>query len=217
NVVRVFNHVVPPPGQGASPNFYIGSATIDKEIHDRGWLDQCGATYYWWVRVADAETGECIKSPWSEQWSFTIEAGLTGAISLVAPKHDATKVMLSNVAFSWTAVPNVTSYKMVLSANADLSSPLAEAEASGTSYAYTGELDYRTSYYWQVLGMKNGDVIATSAVGVFTTEMEPEEEPAPVPEPEPTWPPYAWAIIAIGAALMIVVIVLIFRTRQQHG
>ena len=62
--------------------------------------------------------------------------------------------------------------------------------------------------------MKNGDVIATSAVGVFTTEEEPAEEPEPEPTPEPTWPPYAWAIIIIGAALMIVVIVLIWRTRQ---
>jgi len=199
------DHILPPPGQGASPNFYLTCET---------W-QQCGSTYYWHVRVADAETGELIRSPWSEQWSFTIEAGLTGAISLVAPKADATDVMLSNVAFSWTAVPNVTSYQMVLSANADLSSPIAETETSGTSYAYTGELDYSTSYFWQVLGMKNGDVIATSAVGVFTTEAEPAAEPEPEPTPEPTWPPYAWAIIAIGAALMIVVIVLVFRTRSS--
>ncbi|MFC2045805.1 hypothetical protein ACFLUH_03910, partial [Chloroflexota bacterium] len=94
NLIRTFLEIEPPPGQGASPNWYIGAATI-KDGLDKvqpGWLDQCGATYYWMVRVADAETGELIKSPWSEQWSFTIEAGMTGAISLVAPKHDATDV-----------------------------------------------------------------------------------------------------------------------------
>jgi hypothetical protein len=205
NTIKQYLGWGPPLGGGASPSLLVQA----------GVLTECGATYKWMVRVSDSETGELIKSPWSTMGTFTIAQGSAGAITLLAPEHDATGVMRSNVAFSWTTVPNATGYKFVLSANSDLSSPLAEAELAATSYGYTGTLGYSTSYYWQVMAMKNGDVISTSAVGVFSTEAEPPEAPPePPPPPEPGWPPYATAIIIIGAALMAVVVVLIWRTRR---
>ena len=196
----------PTPGVGGAKPAYLVKTTE---------LGECAATYYWMVRVMEAETGELIKSPWSASGTFTIGVGAAGALALLSPDYDATGVVRTSIPFSWTAVSNATSYKMVLSANSDLSSPLAETEQSGTSYAYTGTLDYKTPYFWQVTAMMNGDVLSTSSVGTFTTELTPPEAPPPPPAaPEPTWPPYAWAIIAIGAALMVVVVVLIWRTRR---
>jgi hypothetical protein len=189
---------------GAKPALLIPAAT----------LGECGATYYWQVRVQKVESGDYVWSPWSTMGTFTIAAS-SGVLTLLSPDYGASDILRENIPFSWSAVGSATSYKFVLSASSDLSSPLAETELAGTSTSYAGPLDYSTSYYWQVTAMKNGDVLATSGVGTFSIEAAPPPEEPPPPEPEPAkWPPYAWAIIAIGAALMVVVIVLIWRTRR---
>jgi hypothetical protein len=86
-------------------------------------------------------------------------------------------------------------------------------------------LDYSTPYFWQVTAWKNGSELATSDVGSFTTAGEP---PPPPPEPEPAPPPadivippaeqitpnWIIAVIIVGAALAVLVIVLILRTRR---
>jgi hypothetical protein len=74
-----------------------------------------------------------------------------------------------------------------------------------------GTLDYSTTYYWQVTAYNEGAMVATSAIGTFTTMAEPEEPYIP---PDPGTPMWVWVVIAIGAVLVIVVIVLIFRTRR---
>jgi hypothetical protein len=146
-------------------------------------------------------------------------------LSLLAPEIGAYDVGIEGVGFSWTSVGGATSYSFVFSENSDLSGAMASEELSGTAYTYTGMLDYSTPYFWQVTAWKNGSELATSDVGSFTTAGEPP--PPPPPPPEPTPPPeivipptqqitpnWIIAVVAIGIALIVVVIVFIVRSRR---
>jgi hypothetical protein len=99
----------------------------------------------------------------------------------------------------------------VLSANADLSSPVDSQTVTSTATSYTGTLTYDTTYYWQVTAYNEGAVVSMSAIGTFRTMEAPPTPVTPTPTPTPYW---VWVVIAIGAVLVIVVIVLIFRTRR---
>jgi hypothetical protein len=184
---------------------------------------QAGTTYYWHVRVHEVDTGDIAHSQWSETCSFNIMSGV--GLSLLAPENGDMGIGIESVGFSWTGVGGATSYSFVLSENSDLSGALASEELSGTAYTYTGMLDYSTPYFWQVTAWKNGSELATSDVGAFTTAGEPEPAPEPPPPPGPApeivippaeqiTPNWIIAVIAIGAALAVLVIVLIVRTRR---
>jgi hypothetical protein len=188
------------------------SASEPSVVITEGELD-CASTFYWRVRVSDAETGEYIYSWWSEARSFTVEVGPLAAIALTAPDNGVTNVPITGISFTWTAVTDASGYDWVLSANADLSSPVeSKTGLTGTAYTFTGTLQKNTAYYWRVTAKKDGVVISTSDISTFTTAPEkPAPPPQPAPPKTPTW---VWVIIAIGAVLVIVVIVLIFRTRR---
>jgi hypothetical protein len=132
---------------------------------------------------------------------------------------------IEGVGFSWTSVGGATSYSFVFSENSDLSGAMASEELSGTAFTYTGTLDYSTPYFWQVTAWKNGSELATSDVGSFTTMGEPPPPPEPYPEPAPPpeivippteqiTPNWIIAVVAIGIALIVVVIVFIVRSRR---
>jgi len=185
---------------GESPSYFVDNDLL------------CEFTYYWRVRSADAETEQIIHSWWSETRSFTVAPGPGAGVNLIAPEVGATGVAITDIPFSWSEVASADEYDWVLSANADLSSPIATMEGlTTTASAYTGTLDYETPYFWQVTALKEGAPISMSAIGAFTTMAEEEEPYVP---PEPTTPVWVWVVIAIGAVLVIVVIVLIFRTRR---
>ncbi|MDD5591179.1 MAG: hypothetical protein PHY18_04560 [Dehalococcoidales bacterium] len=192
------------------------------------WLDnaglECGRTYTWHVREANTETDECVHSPWSETWSFTIEASSANAVKLIAPEQGAVVAQRTGVGFSWSSVYDATTYSFVLSASPDLSGALASADVTGTAYAYSGTLDYETTYYWQVTAWKDGTMLSQSDVGTFAIAAEEiiPEPVQPTPPPEINIPPvqqitptWIYAVIAIGAALIVVVIVLIVRSRRS--
>ena len=204
---------------GDPPVLYVGPSDVER-------LAVCGADYQWHVREANTETGECVHSPWSATWTFTVAAGAATPLNLLAPDNGEMGIPTANVAFSWTSVPRATSYSIVLSPNSDLSGALASEELSGTAYQYTGALSEGTPYYWQVIAWIDGSVLTTSSVGAFTTLTTPAPAPPPVvvePTPAPVieippvqqiTPGWIYAVIAIGAALLVVVIVLIVRTRR---
>ncbi|UCG54262.1 MAG: hypothetical protein JSV32_06645, partial [Dehalococcoidia bacterium] len=87
-------------------------------------------------------------------------------------------------------------------------------------------LDYRKAYYWQIIAWQDGTRLTTSSIGVFNTMAQPvtppppvvvEEQPAPViniPPAQQITPIWIYAIIGVGCALAVVVIVLIVRTRR---
>ena len=201
---------------GDPPTFYVDDADV---------VLTCGATYTWHVREANTSC-ECVHSPWSDTWTFTISVGGGDGISLLSPDEGALGVPISNVGFSWTSVPDADSYSFILSPNANLTGALVSQDQGTTAFNYSGELDYNKAYYWQVKAWKGSVLLTTSSVGVFNTMDEPteptppvvvEETPAPVIEIPPAQnitPGWIYAVIAIGAALIVVVIVLIVRTRR---
>jgi len=192
----------------------------------------CETTYYVRVRAADAATGQIIHSFWSDPIEITIAPSVqAGEITLVSPEPGATGVAINNIAFSWDLLAETDAFDWVLSANADLSSPIATVEGLTTaSGEYSGvDLDYETPYYWQVTAYSEGVPISRSSIGTFTTAAKAQfccpqcglcfDTQAELQEHieelhgmvTPAW---VWAVIAIGAVLVIVVIVLIFRTRR---
>jgi len=207
---------------GESPSYFV---------LEEGLL--CEFTYYWRVRAADAETGQNISSWWSDTRSFTVAPGPGAGVALIAPENGATGMAITDIPFSWSGVASADEYDWVLSANSDLSSPIATVEGlTTTATTYTGTaLDYETPYFWQVTALKEGGAISMSAVGTFTTaptgafccpqdglcfdtQAELKAHTAEAHPAQPVTPVWVWVIIAIGAVLVIVVIVLIFRTRR---
>ncbi|MDD4985342.1 MAG: hypothetical protein PHQ43_06065, partial [Dehalococcoidales bacterium] len=185
---------------------------------------ECGRTYTWHVREANTETDECVHSPWSETWSFTVEASSANAVQLIAPEQGDVIAQRTGVGFSWTSVYDATTYSFVLSASPDLSGALASADVTGTAYSYSGTLDYETTYYWQVTAWKDGTMMSQSDVGTFAIAAEEivPEPVQPTPPPEINIPPvqqvtptWMYVVIAIGIALIVVVIVLIVRGRKS--
>ena len=137
---------------------------------------------------------------------------------------------VSNVGFSWTSVPDADSYHLHPLAQRQPDRPRWSARARGdTAFDYMGDLDYGTVYYWQVKAFKGDVLLTTSSTGVFTTMEEPEEPQDPVvvneyppseiviPPAEQITPTWIYAVIGIGAALIVVVIVLIVRTSQDRN
>ena len=197
---------------GNPPSLYLDDARLE-----------CGRTYTWHVREANTETDECVHSPWSETWSFTVEASSANAVKLIAPEQGAVVAQRTGVGFSWTSVYDANKYTFVLSANPDLSGALATAEVNGTAYAYSGTLDYETTYYWQVTAWKSNTMLSQSDIGTFAIAAEEYIPPEPQPQEPPVInipptqqivPTWIYAMIGIGAALIVVVIVLIVRSRR---
>ena len=215
---------------GDPPTLYIGDTSSFKYSGQdiiysmiQIWELPCGRTYTWHVREANTETDECVHSPWSETWSFTIEASSANAVKLIAPQQGDTVYQRTGVGFSWTSVYDANKYTFVLSKNADLSGALATAEVNGTAYAYSGTLDYETTYYWQVTAWKGNTMMSQSDIGTFAIAAEeyipPEPQPVEppvinIPPTQQITPTWIYAVIGIGAALIVVVIVLIVRSRR---
>jgi hypothetical protein len=201
------------------------SLFVDGTLDSGYYYLECGMTYTWHVREANTSC-ECVHSPWSETWTFTVAVGAADAIQLLAPTKGALDVPIQNIGFSWTSVRNATSYSFVLSPNANLTGALVSQDMSTTAFNYVGPLDYSKAYYWQIIAWEDGTRLTTSSIGVFNTMAEPveptppvvvEQQPAPViniPAAEKITPTWIYAIIGIGAALAVVVIVLIVRTRR---
>ncbi len=154
--------------------------------------------------------------------------------------------------FSWEDIPAAAGYYFELADNAHFVTPLVKLDGDlgrliVTAYAYVGELDYSTAYYWRVRaasGTVAAGTLAQSAwaSGVFITMDEPveptppivieetpapiiviEETPAPIIQPivevitppaTPITPAWIYVIIAVGAVLVIALLVLIVRTRR---
>jgi len=133
------------------------------------------------------------------------------------------------VGFAWAPITGATEYTVIVATDAALTKAVSGTPAKVTVPAYqaTG-LAYGTTYFWAVQATKPTTSIQT--MGTFTTMQKPVVAPtapaatpgapgaAPAtiivqPQPAET-PAYIWAVIAIGAILVIAVIILIVRTRR---
>ncbi|MAF86183.1 MAG: hypothetical protein CL875_06920 [Dehalococcoidales bacterium] len=201
-----------------------------------------GATVYWMARAttpfnspwSDIWTVESQVVTAAQAPVPTYPGGLAGS---------TTDVPIDMV-FNWSSFKFANGYEFQLAMDADMTDFVADmsgANALGniTSYQPASLLEYSTTYYWRVRAILGTATAFSdwSAVVGFTTEAvpvapEPTEiivEPTPItitpaapppPAPAPAapvdtaTPAYIWAIIGIGAVLVIVVITLIVRTRR---
>jgi hypothetical protein len=177
---------------------------------------ECGHTYYWRVMARVSATGEVARSPWSDVASFTVKAGLPVTTpyfgpQLLAPDNGCLGCPAKPASFSWSPFKETTRYKFVLAKDAAMTQVIKEAETTTTAYEYDGTLDNSTNYFWRVMALEPAPS-DWSATFSFQTEATP---PPPAAPPEaPKIPIWVWVVIAIGAILMVVTLVLIFKTRR---
>jgi hypothetical protein len=190
-----------------------------------------GTVYYWRLRVQTPVT-----SPWGEVRSFEVEA--TGALSpqIGAPANGAT-ITSEMPAFSWTPTAETTKYKFELATDPSFASPIVAEEVTATGIMSPVPLDTGT-YFWRVMALEPSPG-EWSTIANFTVAeavepgadqpdiiIEPPVVEIPeivVPAPEVTVEGggevisqgLLWAVIIIGAVLVIAVIVLIVRTRRS--
>jgi hypothetical protein len=217
--------VVPPPpwfvpANPLDPAWVIASG--DALIAGGGNALLSGQEYFVRARIRDQIPNDAIRSPYSSVKKLVVEAGGRVenpylGVQPLGPVIGATSVPRSP-GFSWSPQTGATRYEFQLATDAGFTDILAEAKVATTGYKYDGTLDYETTYFWRVRAIEPS-MGNWSPVANFTTEKAPppppEPEPAPPPPPEPVvTPTIIWAIIGIGAVLVIAVIVLIVRTRR---
>jgi hypothetical protein len=184
---------------------------------------QPGTTYYWRVRV-----GAPLFTGWSEVRMFNTTTLAPWIPSVVAPAKGATNVSLLP-AFNWMPLDGADQYEFELADNSLFKTPIKSIMTAETVFALAVDLEYNTTYFWRVRAVKiSGTGMETTVseegdwdVATFTTMMEPAGPPPTQPTPtviipadEVITPAYIWAIIAIGAVLIIALIILIVRTRR---
>jgi len=174
-----------------------------------GWGNlEAGHTYYWRVRARAATTGEIIRSPWSATMYFTVEAGLPVTakyppVTLFNPPYGA-RVVSRSPGFSWSPIPEATKYEFVLAKDAALQQVIVKTNVPMTSYTYDGELDFNTSYFWQVRAIEPV-VSDPSTIGSFTVVAMGKPAAKEKPSPIPLW---GWMLIAAYISLVVAMIVL---------
>lgn len=144
-------------GTAANPPFY-GSVTSPRFVPT---TLAYGTTYYW--RVAPVYTSYSRLGP---IWSFTTHASppLPAAPTQPYPADTATNLPVS-LRLTWASAAGATSYGLVVSTHADLSSPLLTGAVAGS---FDLLLDYGTTYYWQVTALNEAGGTA-GPVWQFTT------------------------------------------------
>jgi hypothetical protein len=183
-----------------------------------------GTTYYWQVRV-------CYDSPklskWSEERSFTTALMAVPFENLCSPACGSQDIILTPN-FAWGAVEGATGYDVQLSTTETFTAGVVKGKTSVNAWVCPTTLEYATTYYWRVRAVKD-TIYSDWTYCMFTTMPEPVPPTPPVvveqvpPSPAPVinippatmiTPTWIYAIIGVGAALAIVVIVLIVRTRR---
>jgi len=194
--------------------------------------------YYWRVRATKP-----LQSKWSDEWSFRTGLGSSVIVpELLSPKAGVVGVS-SRPLFQWSTIAGANSYEIVVSTDYTFGNPailkIGEYSLPSTAWESTTNLDYNTTYYWKVRASGPDTHSVWSAVGAFTTELDPSQvaqvpemvtptqEPPPLlPEPpvsSPTIPSSSqsaipvpvqqvlpdWALYLVGALIFVIVLLLI--------
>lgn len=192
-----------------------------------------GFTYYWRVRVTAPLTGN-----WSEVRSLSVEA--TGAMTpeIGSPENGAT-LATGTPGFSWAPVAEATKYEFQLASDPAFGSIVYTAETVTTAAAVDSALADGI-YYWRVRAIEpaESEWSPVATINVAVAAAQAEQAPVQVEIPDIVIPPIEvpqatvvvedtgeaapvisegllWAVIIIGAVLVIAVIVLIVRTRRN--
>lgn len=198
---------------------------IGPNVEDR-FVYQPDTTYYWRVRTGEIKIADEWYYPWFSQWSAvrSFKIGPLEAFVVTSPAKGAYDVPIKPT-FVWVAVAGATTYELVVSEDPTFAIIDFSRTSNQTYFQADEELAYGTTYYWRVRAAGGAWTF-----GVFTTM----EKPTPpgtteivitqppvttvqvnVPPPVEAVPSFLlWIIVAIGAILVIALIVLIVRTRR---
>jgi len=194
--------------------------------------------YEWRFRVTNTVAGDAVSSAYTEWRAMSVGSGTivqqphAGPI-LLGPQGGATTSLMPG--FSWAPIPGADEYEFILATDAGLTQTVANTPVTLTSPAFSvaTELDEDTTYFWAVRSTK--PTVGEQAINTFTTRSAAVDvgttEPAPpadivvnvpdivIPTPDTPAAPIIptgllWAVIGIGAILIIAVLVLIVRTRR---
>jgi hypothetical protein len=213
----------------------IGSTTPSDTvtaIYGRGTFNP-GLTYYWKVNANTPFNGG-----FSETRSFTVAPSAAIVPTIGSPINGAMDVS-ETPAFSWSAVSGTTMYEFQLSEGTAFAVPMVSEQVATTAIVPNVTLTAGKTYFWRVRALEPVES-DWSSIGSFTVAVPAEPAPPPItvtttpppqitvttPAPPPALtytppveekiaPAYIWAIIIIGAVLVIAVIVLIVRTRRS--
>jgi len=197
-----------------------------------------GNTYWWRVMVSQFGTA-VISSQWSAARTFIPQLP---APSLKSPDYGATGVA-QRPTFSWLESTGADSYQLQIATNPFFAMPTVDmSPLAHTTWTAENDMDYGTTFYWRVKALKGSTVSSDWSESVFTVMTQPvpaqpiitippaAPQPTPIinlptpvvimpattpPPSSPITPAIIWAIIIIGAVLVIAVVVLIVRTRRM--
>jgi len=175
-----------------------------------------GSTY--WVQ---ARASAPVHSKWSPVYTFSTSPGAVGIDEdTLAPQLGALNVPI-DTPFSWGFDEDADSYLIEISDTADFSNIIDSATVTVPAYQSAVTLNECTNYWFRVYAIAGGHR-GNPAYSSFTTACAgavaptpPAATPTPVEVIQQTITPnYIYAIIGIGAALAVLVIVLITKTRR---
>jgi len=172
--------------------------------------------------------------------SFVIQQ-LTAIVPIIASPENGKSVDTTTPAFSWSPIANATSYRFELATDAAFTDIVYTVDPASAGAQATTALTRGKQYFWRVKALTPTEgewsTVANFIVATLPTEQAPPvvitTAPAPtiiISQPPATTtvvtippaesekvvnPSYIWAIIIIGAVLVIAVIVLIVRTRRS--
>ena len=194
--------------------------------------------YEWRVRFDNQVSGDFVRTPWSAAFALKVAGGTivqqphAGPV-IIGPTGAATAGTSLTPGIAWAPFAGATKYQIILATDATLKNRVAGTPVFVTAPAWQpGEnLAYGTTYFFAIMAVE--PTASPQAIGSFTTMTKPVPptppvtiEPAPAPQitlPAPIinlppaqqiQPMFIWAIVIIGAILVIAVIVLIVRTRR---
>ncbi len=209
----------------APDNPYLSTGSLTSPVFNL----QPNHSYVWRIRAAGTTAETAVISQWSDVRTINVQAGgqvvqQQAGVILQGPQPGAMGVNPNLVGFSWAPVPGATEYQIIVATDAALTKTVAgtPAKVTTTSYQATG-LTAGTTYFWAVQATQ--PTTSQQSVGTFTTasatgtgnQTGGGTQPTitvVVPPTTTETPAYIWAVIAIGAILIIAVIILIVRTRR---
>jgi uncharacterized integral membrane protein len=198
-----------------------------------------GETYYWRVRTTATWPAQ---SPWSEMESFTVKQLTAVVPTLASPANGSTVTAGTIPAFSWSPISGAATYSFQVSTDPSFATTIysTTTTSAGAQVPSSVTLTAGTTYFWRVKALAPtegewstvGNFVIAKPVVVTTTPPAPVVTPTITVQLPPTTtttivippntttttevnPSYIWAIIIIGAVLVIAVIVLIVRTRRS--
>jgi hypothetical protein len=224
-------------GEPTAPSLTIGSVVTAVATGARPtWA--ANTSYQLRVRargvVNNAAGAGGLISHWSEPITVNIQAGVPVIApqvgpQLLGPQPGATDVSL-NPGFSWAPISGATLYRFWLALDSELTLTVEGTPVDVTNPSWQvppGTLEPGTTYFWGVQAIEPTE--SPLSIGTFQTISISEyecpfcdetfgslgalESHIAAAHPAAT-PAYIWAIIVIGAVLMIAVIMLIVKTRR---